>query len=313
MMNLLMLSTPVLISVVEVAANEQQSVNEENAHVNIEGMSTMEEIPRTSEDMDTEEGNDPMMKESENEKTKKQSEEANEEWKGVVFGESTSASRYAIEPLEDGVRLSSTNNGGKFQSSGSDGMTYYYQAIPKDINFRMRATIEIESWTYTNAQEGFALMVRDAVPKNHLFGQAFYSNSFAILGSRIEYVWDSDRQEVVNTSGSKYTMRLGLGTRAITGISSEDPQAAPAPGSVSVETTPLETSAGFLEKETGSYNIFGNGHGNLFPATNSITKLDVEMKKTNTGLEAYYYDPETGEEMASDIMYDWEKLYASDE
>ncbi|OTN72833.1 LPXTG-protein cell wall anchor protein [Enterococcus faecium] len=33
------------------------------------------------------------------------------------------------------------------------------------------------------------------------------------------------------------------------------------------------------------------------------TKLDVEMKKTNTGLEAYYYDPETGEEMASDIMY----------
>ncbi|HBM6061731.1 TPA: hypothetical protein LY620_000058 [Enterococcus faecium] len=41
MMNLLMLSTPVLISVVEVAANEQQSVNEENAHVNIEGMSTM--------------------------------------------------------------------------------------------------------------------------------------------------------------------------------------------------------------------------------------------------------------------------------
>ena len=56
---------PVLISVVEVAANEQQSVNEENAHVNIEGMSTMEEVPRTSEDMDTEEGNDPMMKESE--------------------------------------------------------------------------------------------------------------------------------------------------------------------------------------------------------------------------------------------------------
>ena len=53
MMNLLMLSTPVLISVVEVAANEQQSVNEENAHVNIEGMSTMEEVPRTSEDMDT--------------------------------------------------------------------------------------------------------------------------------------------------------------------------------------------------------------------------------------------------------------------
>ena len=312
MMNLLMLSTPILTSVVEVAANEQ-TVNEENAHVNSEETSILEEESTASEEKDVEEGNDPMIKESENEKTEKQSDEVPEEWKGVVFGESTSASRYAIEPLEDGVRISSTNNGGKFQSSGSDGMTYYYQAIPKDTNFRIRATIEIESWTYTNAQEGFALMVRDTVPKDHLFGQAFYSNSFAILGSRIEYVWDSDRQEVVSTNGSKYTMRLGLGTRAITGISSEDPQAAPAPGSVSVETTPLETSAGLLEKEAGSYNIFGNGHGNLFPATDSITKLDVEMKKTNTGLEAYYYDPETGEELASDIMYDWEKLYASDE
>lgn len=312
MMNILMLSTSILTSVVEVAANEQ-TVNEQNAHVNSKETSILEEESTASEEKDVEEGNDPMIKESENEKAEKQSDEVPEEWKGVVFGESTSASRYAIEPLEDGVRLSSTNNGGKFQSSGSDGMTYYYQAIPKDTNFRIRATIEIESWTYTNAQEGFALMVRDTVPKDHLFGQAFYSNSFAILGSRIEYVWDSDRQEVVNTNGSKYTMRLGLGTRAITGISSEDPQAAPAPGSVSVETTPLETSAGLLEKEAGSYNIFGNGHGNLFPATDSITKLDVEMKKTNTGLEAYYYDPETGEELASNIMYDWEKLYASDE
>ena len=158
----------------------------------------MEEESTASEEKDVEEGNDPMIKESENEKTEKQSDEVPEEWKGVVFGESTSASRYAIEPLEDGVRLSSTNNGGKFQSSGSDGMTYYYQAIPKDTNFRMRATIEIESWTYTNAQEGFALMVRDTVPKDHLFGQAFYSNSFAILavgsnmsGTRIDKKWSA--------------------------------------------------------------------------------------------------------------------------
>ena len=128
MMNLLMLSTPVLISVVEVAANEQ-TVNEENAHVNSEETSILEEESTASEEKDVEEGNDPIIKESENEKTEKQSDEVPEEWKGVVFGESTSASRYAIEPLEDGVRLSSTNNGGKFQSSGSDGMTYYYTDI----------------------------------------------------------------------------------------------------------------------------------------------------------------------------------------
>lgn len=121
MMNILMLSTSILTSVVEVAANEQ-TVNEQNAHVNSKETSILEEESTASEEKDVEEGNDPMIKESENEKEEKQSDEVPEEWKGVVFGESTSASRYAIEPLEDGVRLSSTNNGGKFQSSGSDGI-----------------------------------------------------------------------------------------------------------------------------------------------------------------------------------------------
>lgn len=70
-MDLLMLGTPVLIFVVGVAADEQQFVNEENIHVNIEGVSTTGEVPRTSEDMGTERGNDPTVKKSENEKTKK--------------------------------------------------------------------------------------------------------------------------------------------------------------------------------------------------------------------------------------------------
>ncbi len=165
----------------------------------------------------------------------------------VVFGESTSASRYAIEPLEDGVRLSSTNNGGKFQSSGSDGMTYYYQAIPKDINFRMRATIEIESCTYANAQEGFALMVRDAVPKDHLFGQAFYSNSFChtrqsdrICGTRIDKKWSTRAAANIRCDldwGHGQSQEYHLKIRKLRQLLS-----------VSVETTPLETSAGFLEK-----------------------------------------------------------------
>ena len=73
-------------------------------------------------------------------------------------------------------------------------------------------------------------------------------------------------------------MRLGLGSRTITGISPDSPESAPAPGSVKVETAPMETSAGLQEKEAGSYNIFGNGNGNLFPATDNLTKISVEMK-----------------------------------
>jgi LPXTG-motif cell wall-anchored protein len=233
-------------------------------------------------------------------------------WQSVVFGESTNANRFSVEPLENGVRLSSTQNGGKFQASGSDGLTYYYQQVPKDVNFRLSAQIDVESWTYTNGQEGFAVMLRDSVPAENSFGRAFFSNSFSILGSRIQYTWNAENQEVTNGNGTNYTMRLGLGSRTITGVPTGQPELAPPTGSVSTTTTTFETSAGEKGKESGSYNIMGNGNGNLFPATDDLTTFRLEMKKTNTGLEAYYYDLETGEELASEIMYDWEKLYQSE-
>ncbi len=288
--------------------NEADDSSEmENAHVNNEERQMAEHSQMTV-------GNQSMKESEGGEKETSATHSAVQyDWQGSVFGESTSASKYEIDPTENGVRIASTNNGGKFQSSGSDGMTYYYQPISKELNFSLKATIEIESWTYTNAQEGFAVMVRDRVPHANLFGQAYYSNSFSLLGSRMEYLWNADTQEVVSGNGRKYTMRLGLGSRTITGVSPDEPEKAPSPGSVKVETVPLETSAGLLEKESGSYNIFGNGSGNLFPATDNLTKLSVEMKKTNTGFEAYYFNEETGEVLASDIMYDWEKLYTSSE
>jgi hypothetical protein len=272
------------------------SIFTENAHVNNEGNN-----------------NDP---ESQNQEAHLPKAEAEDleigTWQSVVFGESTNANRFSVEPLEEGVRLSSTQNGGKFQASGSDGLTYYYQQVPKEVNFRLRATVDVESWTYTNGQEGFAVMLRDSVPADNRFGSAFFSNSFSILGSRIQYTWNANNMEVTNGNGTNYTMRLGLGTRTITGVPQGQPELAPPTGSVSTVTSTFETSAGEQGKEAGSYNIMGNGSGNLFPATDDLTTFHLEMKKTNTGLEAYYYDPKTGEELASEIMYDWEKLYGSD-
>lgn len=298
------------------ALTEDPILIENNAHVNNERYSDEGEKMEEANQQAVDDQNTQKVEiepDLETEPNLEQESVAEERWQGVVFGESTSASKYQIESTDNSVRLSSTNNGGKFQSSGSDGITYYYHPVSKETNFSLKATIEIESWTYTNAQEGFAVMVRDSVPKSNLFGQSFYSNSFSLLGSRIEYLWNSDTKEVVSGNGSKYTMRLGLGSRTITGISPDSPESAPAPGSVKVETAPMETSAGLQEKEASSYNIFGNGNGNLFPATDNLTKISVEMKKTNTGFEAYYYDSSTGKELANEIMYDWEELYGSSE
>lgn len=213
---------------------------------------------------------------------------------------------------EDGsVLIASTENGGKFQTNGFDGMTYYYHPISKEVNFELKARITIDSWSLTNGQEGFAVMLRDAVPENHVFGSQVYGNSYSILGSRIEYNWDPIENMVSDVGSNKYTMRIGLGTRSVLGVDVDHITGAPEVGTVSVSYKTLETSAGELQLPSGDYNYFGNIDGSQYPATADVTSIDVIMKKTNTGIEAIYYSVETGVQIGSDILYHWEELYQS--
>lgn len=233
-------------------------------------------------------------------------------WQQVVFGESTNANKYEVKEREDGsVLIASTENGGKFQTNGFDGMTYYYHPVSKEVNFELKARINIDSWSLTNGQEGFAVMLRDAVPENHVFGSQVYSNSYSILGSRIEYNWDPIENKVSDVGSNKYTMRIGIGTRSVLGVDVDHIVGAPEVGTVSVSYKTLETSAGELQLPSGDYNYFGNIDGSQYPPTADVTSVDVIMKKTNTGIEASYYSVETGEQIGSDILYSWEKLYQS--
>jgi hypothetical protein len=93
-------------------------------------------------------------------------------WKGVVFGQSTNASDNSVVVNPDGsVVISSLNGKGKVTGS-HDGIAYYYAAFdPSRYNFTLSAEIEVLTFandgdpakTKPNNQEGFGIMLRDAI------------------------------------------------------------------------------------------------------------------------------------------------------
>lgn len=74
-------------------------------------------------------------------------------WDHKIFGESTDTKNNGVQVNPDGsVTVKSVNGKGKFQSSGSDGLTYYYTQVPKSSNFKLAAKISVDSWKYSNGQ-----------------------------------------------------------------------------------------------------------------------------------------------------------------
>lgn len=106
------------------------------------------------------------------------------EWKGVVFGQSTSDKKNYANIREDGtIELVALEGGGKV-ARDHDGITFYYTEIDaaKD-NFVLSADIKVIDYAKKphDGQESFGIMARDAVGKD---GDAsvFASNMVAIGG-----------------------------------------------------------------------------------------------------------------------------------
>lgn len=227
-------------------------------------------------------------------------------WQQSVFGESTSLSKNIVtDNLDGSVTISSMNNGGKFLTSGADGINYYFTQIPKTDNFELSAKITVNEWTYTNGQEGFAVMVRD-VAGTHNTTTDPYSNSFAFMASKVEYLWDTTTQKPSDAGDEKISMKIGAGTRTVTGITT--PNFNSSANQVNLETSTLDVSC--ASYGTGSYNIVGNSTSSVPGTKNNQTDFYVTIKKTNTGFHILYTDL-LGNQY-EEIMYNWEDLYVID-
>lgn len=230
--------------------------------------------------------------------------EAQAAWGFTSYGPSTNAENngYIGSVNENGqVTVFSENGRGKIVPASVDGIAFYYTAVPTEYNFTLRAKVTVDSWSYSNGQEGFGLLVADRLGVSGDTGN-FWNNQYMAAATKIEYKYeaDSDGNPMiydVDGPGTKYTMKLGLGTIAKTGVTPENLPKLEANDTATVnnefvsQVESLEWAAGYWEKEKGTYNIIGNSTSPVEGSIDNamLTQFDLEIQKNNTGYFITYY------------------------
>jgi len=207
-------------------------------------------------------------------------------WGFTRYGSSTNDANngYVGSVNEDGqVTVYSEGGKGKIVPNSTDGVAFYYTPISADLNFTLRATVTVDSWTLSNGQEGFGLMAADRLGPNG-DSTSFWNNQYMALASKVEYY---------SEAGAKYSMKLGLGALAKTGLTPENlPTGAEMPDGFKSVTTTLDNTPENQGQGAGTYNIVGNATAEVPGTIAGMTSFVLEIQKNNTGYFVTYYDAE---------------------
>lgn len=221
------------------------------------------------------------------------------------------------------VNVWSLNSKGKLVPASTDGLAFYYATIPTSKNFTLTATANINSWTYTNGQEGFGIMAADAVGDNG-DSSVFWNNSYMASVTKVEYYSNIDEEtgvaSVSKTSGDKISMKLGIGSQEKIGVTKKnidklkDNDTDTVTNEFKSSMTTLETSK--LGSDPGTYNLIGNytNTDETFKNTtvaNPMTSVKLTIRKNNTGYFVSYTDASGN--TTTKKYYDTEALSKLDE
>lgn len=239
-------------------------------------------------------------------------------WKFSAFGQGVSVSNdnlsdkskskngYSggVNTDEGTVNVWSLDSKGKLVPASTDGVAFYYATIPSDKNFTLTATAKVNTWKYTNGQEGFGLMAADAVGNNG-DSSVFWNNSYMASVTKVEYYSGVDEEtgeaSVSKTSGDKISMKLGIGSQEKIGVNKNnlskllDNDSNTVNNEFKTTMSTLETSK--LGSAAGTYNLIGNYSNTdaTFVGTtveNPITEVKLTIQKNNTGYFVSYTDAE---------------------
>ena len=216
-------------------------------------------------------------------------EEAEVAWAFSAFGTGVNLSNAGYEGSanEGSVKVWSTGGKGKLVPASTDGLSFYYTKIdPATQNFKLTAKAVVESWTYSNGQEGFGVMACDAVGRNG-DSSTFWNNSYMASVTKVEY----------STDAGKYSMKLGVGSQQKIGVTPENINASLQLDDMSLFSSTmrtLETSCADAGNPAGTYNLVGRytnasaPDGTVDPA---LTEFVLTVEKNNTGYFVSYTDP----------------------
>ena len=257
------------------------------------------------------------------------SQEEMREWGFTIYGPSTNTASngYLGSINDDGqVTVYSEGGKGKIQPLSVDGLAFYYTAIPTEYNFTLRARVTVDSWTLSNGQEGFGLLVTDRLGENGNAGN-IWNNSYLAGSTKIEYKYDGDNDEivnfkVVNPDLSKYSMKLGIGVISRVGVTKEnlsefengDTMTEASNKYFIARQYTLESAA--TGEKSGTYNIIGNHTGGnptgSLKDNMLVTEYIMEIQKNNSGYYITHYDL-NGNMVMQKKFYDPEALSMLDE
>lgn len=194
------------------------------------------------------------------------------------------------------LKVWSMNSKGKLVPNSTDGVAFYYTTIdPETENFTLSADVTVDSWKFTNGQEGFGLMAADRVGENGS-GNSFWNNSYMVSATKVEYFWDAEAGQV-SDAGDKYTMKLGVGSQEKIGVTPENLAADTVVDDFQTAMRTLETSAVASGQGARTYNMVGGYEAALKDITdvNPQTTFHMTIQRNNTGYFLSYTNAATGE------------------
>lgn len=233
--------------------------------------------------------------------------QVNDQWKATwlysAFGQGVSGSSKDCgyqKISDDSARVYDINGKGKLVPASTDGLSFYYTKVPSDQNFTLSADVNVNTWKYSNGQEGFGLMASDDIGEN---GDAsvFWNNSYMASVTKVLYNYDKDKESATdNTSFPQYTMKLGVGSQEKSGVTKENLEALNNNDTTVVnrdftsKMSTLETAAGQSGQPAGTYNIVGKrdtSSAGAGPDLAQYTSFKLQIQKNNTGYFVSYTDP----------------------
>ena len=98
--------------------------------------------------------------------------EAQQRWASITYGNGASASKDSFTGSANDGSVTISSASGKIVPASYDGLSFYYTTVPASQNFTLRAKVSVDSWKFSNGQEGFGLMAADQL------GGSGWNNSY---------------------------------------------------------------------------------------------------------------------------------------
>lgn len=217
-------------------------------------------------------------------------------WSTIRYGNGVDKNNNKSTKISDNsVRLVSSAGKGKIVPASTDGVLFYYTTVPSSKNFTFTARAHVNSWEFSNGQEGFGVMAADRIGSDGDSSE-FWNNSYQAMISRISYRWNGVDISSDDT-GEKIEMQIGVGSTEKVGVTQDDlskmkNEIITVPEKFSAVQTSIDST--YAKYGAGTYNIVANCK-NKEERTDLTSKdyeeyenFELQVQKNNTGYFVSY-------------------------